>query len=50
MKDDNKHICKYCNKEFKSGQSLGAHITHCKENPNSYQNEWKNKKKETIIF
>ena len=46
MKDDNKHICKYCNKEFKSGQSLGAHITHCKENPNSYQNEWKNKKKE----
>ena len=46
MGDDKKHICKYCNKEFKSGQSLGAHIVHCKENPNSHQNEWINKKKE----
>ena len=46
MKDDKKHICKYCNKEFKSGQSLGAHITHCKENPNSCQDKWINKKQE----
>ena len=46
MEDTKKHICKYCNKEFKSGQSLGAHIIHCKENPNSYQDKWINKKKE----
>lgn len=29
-----KHICKFCNKEYKSGQSLGAHIICCKLNPN----------------
>lgn len=46
MEDNKKHICKYCNKEFKSGQSLGAHIIHCKENPNSYRDKWINKKKE----
>ena len=32
---ENKHICKYCGKEFKSGQSLGAHVITCKLNPNS---------------
>ena len=46
MEDNKKHICKYCNKEFKSGQSLGAHIIHCKENPNSHKDKWINKKKE----
>ena len=46
MEDNKKHICKYCNKEFKSGQSLGAHIIHCNENPNSYQDEFINRKKE----
>lgn len=46
MDDNKKHICKYCNKEFKSGQSLGAHIIHCNKNPNSYQDEFINRKKE----
>ena len=45
MIDKKKHICKYCNKEFNSGQSLGAHIIHCEENPNSYKDKWINKKK-----
>lgn len=36
MEENKKHICKYCKKEFKSGQSLGAHIVHCKENPNNH--------------
>lgn len=26
--------CKYCNKEFEKYQSLAAHISHCKLNPN----------------
>jgi hypothetical protein len=26
--------CKYCNKEFNKSQSLAAHISHCKLNPN----------------
>jgi len=45
MEEIKKHICKYCNKEFKSGQSLGAHITHCKMNPKSHQNEYQIRKK-----
>lgn len=28
------YICKYCGKEFELSTSLGAHISHCKENPN----------------
>lgn len=27
------YICKFCNKEFKKGQSLGAHIISCRLNP-----------------
>lgn len=30
----NKHICPYCNKEFKTGAALGGHIVNCKSNPN----------------
>lgn len=26
--------CKYCNKEFKTSQSLAGHVGHCKMNPN----------------
>lgn len=40
MEEKIKRICKYCNREFKSGQSLGAHIIHCKDNPNNYQLEF----------
>lgn len=43
-----KHICKYCRKEFKSGQSLGAHIINCKKNPNNHQNDFLIKRKEKI--
>lgn len=32
--------CKFCNKEFKSGQSLGGHIINCKSNPNNHQKEF----------
>ena len=39
-----KHICKYCKKEFKSGQSLGAHIITCKENPNNHKIEFTKRK------
>jgi len=28
------HKCKYCNKEFSSGQRLGGHINNCDYNPN----------------
>lgn len=28
------YICKYCNKEFEKCQSLSAHLSHCKLNPN----------------
>lgn len=42
------YICKYCGKEFKSGQSLGAHLINCKKNPNNYQNEFHNKRKENF--
>ena len=45
---ENKHICKYCGKEFKSGQSLGAHIITCKLNPNSIKIKLENKKKENF--
>lgn len=30
----NKYICKYCGKEFDSGQKLGGHMISCKYNPN----------------
>lgn len=42
------HICRFCNKEFKSGQSLGAHIVHCSMNPNSHQEEFQKRKKENF--
>lgn len=28
------HICKYCNKEFTTGQKMGGHVTKCNKNPN----------------
>lgn len=34
-----KHKCKFCNKEFSTGQSLGGHIVSCLNNPK--RNEWK---------
>lgn len=40
------HKCKFCNKEFKSGQSLGAHIINCKDNPNNHQKEFAKKRSE----
>lgn len=33
-----KHNCFYCNKEFKSGISLGGHTVRCVLNPNSKEN------------
>lgn len=30
-----KHICKYCGKEFDTGKKLGGHITRCRMNPNA---------------
>lgn len=48
MEDNKKHICKFCNKEFNSGQSLGAHIIHCSKNPNSYQKDFYLRKKENF--
>ena len=46
MEENKKHICKYCKKEFKSGQSLGAHIVHCKENPNNHIKEFAKRRTE----
>jgi hypothetical protein len=40
-----KHVCKYCGKEFSSGQSLGAHIICCDKNPNSHKKDFIKKKK-----
>ena len=31
--EQNKHICKYCGKEFESAKKLGGHVSHCIENP-----------------
>lgn len=31
------YMCKYCGKQYKSGQSLGGHTTRCSKNPNSKQ-------------
>lgn len=50
------HVCKYCGKNFKSGQSLGAHTVLCKLNPNRNNtikktiNSRKNNIKEHIVF
>lgn len=39
------HICKWCEKEFKSGQSLGGHVPRCKKNPSRIPPpNWKGKK------
>lgn len=46
MEDNKQHICKYCKKEFKSGKSLGAHIIHCKDNPNNHINDFANRRTE----
>lgn len=40
------HKCKFCNKEFKSGQALGAHTILCKDNPNNYQKEFGKRRSE----
>lgn len=45
-----KHICKFCGKEYENGKKLGGHISSCKQNPNliskikKIQNTVKNKK------
>ena len=31
--ENNKHICKYCGKEFETAAKLGGHVSRCKENP-----------------
>lgn len=31
--ENNKHICKYCGKEFETAVKLGGHVSRCKENP-----------------
>lgn len=48
MEDNKKHICKFCNKEFNSGQSLGAHIIHCNMNPLSHQLDFQLRKKKHL--
>lgn len=30
---NNKHICKFCGKEFETAVKLGGHVSRCKENP-----------------
>lgn len=37
------HICKYCGKEFETGQKLGGHSIRCELNPNKDKNEQANK-------
>lgn len=32
------YICKYCKKEFESGEKLGGHVTYCLNNPNREKN------------
>lgn len=31
--ETNKHICKFCGKEFETSVKLGGHVSRCKENP-----------------
>ena len=31
--ENNKHICKFCGKEFETAVKLGGHVSRCKENP-----------------
>lgn len=31
--ENDKHICKYCGKEFETGIKLGGHVSRCKLNP-----------------
>ena len=31
--ENNKHICKFCGKEFETSVKLGGHVSRCKENP-----------------
>lgn len=31
--ENNKHICKFCGKEFETGIKLGGHVSRCKLNP-----------------
>lgn len=31
--ENNKHICRYCGKEFETAVKLGGHVSRCKENP-----------------
>lgn len=42
--NDNKHICKYCGKEFDSGKQLGGHVVGCDKNPNKKETFEKIKK------
>lgn len=44
MKTNSKHVCKFCGKEFEKKQSLGAHIVHCKLNPNNHIKDFANRK------
>ena len=30
--ENNKHICRFCNKEFETAVKLGGHVSRCKEN------------------
>lgn len=48
MENQKQHICKFCGKEFKSGQSLGAHIIGCKLNPKSNNLRKKISKSKTL--
>lgn len=38
--------CKYCTKEFNCKQSLGAHVIHCKLNPNNHIYEFSKRRSE----
>lgn len=31
--ENNKYICRFCNKEFETATKLGGHVSRCKENP-----------------
>lgn len=43
------YVCKYCNKEFKKYQSLAAHLSHCKLNPNYNAEKDKNRQNKRNI-
>ena len=45
---EKKYICKFCDKEFSTGQKLGSHVRMCKLNPNYSERIKKSSEKSKI--